>query len=273
MFDNLKSFFFENLIIPYKEYLINKKKSTLGLSKDLKFALNLASALYHVREHFPENIRKSRSEIAKICPDYNLLADVVNAYKHKSLTQGNRQLSDVKNIYEIVIGTLYLDSEGEYNHIEKTIELKLDNGTERDLHEVIINVLNMWIVEFKKLNIIEDFRLIPIPSKKIHRRSKKSGIINLVTKRNLTFTPKFKLQRYNYEKKTIEPVDLTGNELKLRVYKPMHTISLTAIKDNEELVIEIGVDEKQLKLYQKFETDEERLKFFLATAKEQGKIE
>lgn len=271
MFRDLESYFVENIIIPYKEYIRIKKTPRLGLSKDLKSALNLASALFHVREHFPPDSRKNRSEIAILCPDYNLLADVVNASKHHTLTKGNRELSDAKNIYEIIVITIYSDSLGKYTHVEKTIELKLDNGTLRDLHEVIIHVLNMWIGEFKRLNIIKNFRPITLPSKKIYKRSKKSGVLDMEAMRNHSFGPKFRLQIYNYEKKIIEPFDLTGTTINFNMRKLMYQICLTFSNDKREMSIEVELDDKQLKKFQTIKTHEQQVEYLFEQAEKQGK--
>lgn len=272
MFDDMKAYFVENILASYKDYCKIKNSHKLGLSNDLRTAINLATSLYHLREHIPAEIRKKRDEYSKACNDYNLLGDIVNASKHGILTHGNPQIKDVNNIYESAIFTEYKDSIGEYQHIEKSVFVKLDNGSERDLHEIIINVMNMWINEFNSLGILKNYPLQKVHSTKIPRRTKKSGLLNMQSMKDLRFGATFKMQKYNYEKGIVEPVDLTGASAMMRIYKNAYTISLTATKENKEIKIEIEVDDKQLKQYQSLKSQEDQIKFFIEKAKEQGKI-
>lgn len=273
MYDDLKAYFYENILILYKDYIKTKKKLQLGFSNDLRTAINLSTSLFHLREHIPVNHRKNRQHYIDICEDYKLLADIVNASKHGIITQNNPLISDIKNVYEIAIITKYIDKNGEYNHIEKAVFAKLNDGTERNLHDIILNVMNMWIAELNSIKVLENYPQLIIPKFKIPRRTKNTGNLNLNSMQDLRFGPKFKVQKYNYQKKIIEPLDLTGAEITMRVYKPIHTCSLTFNKDGEnEISIEIDIEDEELNNLKKL-NEVEKIKCLLKIAKDQGKIQ
>ena len=273
MYDDLKSYFVENILILLNEYLKTKKTLKFGMSNDLRAAINLSSALYHFREHFPAENKKSRKVVGDNCSDYNLLGDIVNASKHKTIDNNNPQISDSKNIYEELVHTKYIDNEGEYNHIEKTVVVNLNDNSCRNLHEININVLNMWIRELKLLGILTNTTEYNYKSNRIPRRNKKSGKLLIQAMQNLRFGPRFKFQHYNYETKKIEPVDLTGVEINMRVYKPLHTITLTAIRnDNEKIEIDIDLDDAELKQYNKLKSENEQTNFIINKARKLGLV-
>jgi hypothetical protein len=273
MYDNLKSYFVENILILLKEYLKIKKTLKLETSNDLRVAINLSSALYHFREHFPIESKKSRKTIGDNCSDYNLLGDIVNASKHKIIDNNNPRISDAKNIYEEIVCTKYIDNLGEYNHIEKTVIVKLNDDSERNLHEININVLNMWIRELKSLGILENTTEYKYKSNRIPRRNKNSGKLHMYAMQNLRFGPRFKIQYYNYETKKIEPVNLTDAEINMRVYKPIHTITLTAIRDdNTKTEIDIDLDDIEFKQYNKLKSENDQINFIINKARKLGLV-
>jgi hypothetical protein len=271
MFDDLKAYFIENILVLYRDYTRTKKSSKFGFSNDLRTAINLSTSLFHLREHIPLANRKNRQYYINLCEDYKLIADIANASKHGVLTQNNPFISDINNVYEIVISTEYIDNDGEYYHIEKSVFAKLDDGNERDLNDIIINVMNMWITELNRIKTLVNYPLIKVPKFKIPKRTKNSGHLNLYAMQGLRFGPKFKLQKYNYQKGIIEPVDLTGAEIKMSVYKPKYTGTLTFFKDGNEICIEIEIEDDELKKLNKL-TEEEKINSFLKIAKKQGKI-
>ncbi len=271
MFDDIKAYFIENVLVLYKDYLKTRKTLKLASSNDLRTAINLSTALYHFREHIPTKIKKSRNEYVKICPDYNLLGDVVNASKHKTLDRHNPQISDASNIYEQVVSTEYKDKEGVYNYIEKTVIAELNNGEQRDLHEIIINVMNLWIQELNSTNILENYPIQKLKSNRTPRRNKNSGMLNLQMMQNLRFATRFKVQRFNYKTNKIEPIDLTKENIKMNFYKQVHTVTLTFTKtDQSEINLDLDMNEAEFKQYSKYKTEKEKIEFLVEIAKERG---
>ncbi|GAF98811.1 unnamed protein product, partial [marine sediment metagenome] len=144
MFDDLVAYFYENVVASYNAFSGALKNNVSGMSKDLRAAINSATALYHFREHIPRIHQKTRKELAKKCPDYDLLGDIVNAAKHRALTRGNPQVSSANDIFEQVVFTKYRDEEGEYFSSEKTVLVKLKDNSDRNMQEILTNVLTMW---------------------------------------------------------------------------------------------------------------------------------
>jgi len=157
MFDDLAAFFYENVVAAFTDYSKIKRDDPCGRSKDLRAALTAATALYHLREHIPGQYRKSRSDVAKLCPDYDLLGDVVNAAKHDELTLGEPQINSAEDIYEATVVTRYQDQDGEYSDAQKMVMVKLKDGSERDLFEVLTNVMNFWGRELTRYGVIKGF--------------------------------------------------------------------------------------------------------------------
>lgn len=85
MFDDIAAYYHEAVVAAFVEYRDTSKNGLAGRSRDLRGALAAASALFHLREHLPSPIALSRAAVERLCPDYALLGDVVNASKHKSL--------------------------------------------------------------------------------------------------------------------------------------------------------------------------------------------
>ncbi|SDR91828.1 hypothetical protein [Gramella sp. MAR_2010_147] len=273
MYDNSQAYFIENIIIPFKQYLKDKKNKKSGFSSHLRSTINIASNLYHLREHIPNNSDLSRKKLEEICSDYALLGDVVNASKHKILTNNNPQLSNSENIFEILIATEYKDKEGKYIDTGKSVYIKLDSGQERDLHEIIINVMNMWLVKLEELKLIEHIKSFPYHSTRLPKRNKNSRKMDFSAMQNLRFNPRFKIQKYNYETKSVEPMDLTGATIVGRIYEPKFIMEMKiSLKNGKEHNLEISLNQTQKNRLDKIKGEIERHQFILKLAVEQNLI-
>jgi len=274
MFDDLSAYFHENVWESYQNFVKSKKSIKAGKSCDLRLAVDAATALYHLREHIPQRQRKSRAKLAKLCPDYDLLGDVVNAAKHNTLTKGNPQIVSAEDIFEQVTSTLYKDEKGDYWHGEKSVFVRLKDGSVRDLYEVLTNVLNMWLKELHDLGVIGHVDPIEIKDEGIPPRSSESGAapLDLEIIQGVRFIHNMRLQKYNYETGKVEPMDLTGAEIKFRVYKPSFdlNIALKNEKTGEEIIKTISLSEEQSQRVLKLSSDEERDAFVMEIAKEHG---
>lgn len=274
MFKDLQAYFNLNILESYKDYIKTKASATTGKFVDLRQIINLATVLYHFREHFPDNKKRTEKEISLNCPDYSLLGNIVNASKHKTLTKHNPKISRAENIYEVIYSTTYKDKKGEYHHIEKKVLAKLDDGTERDLFEIITNVLNLWLKEMESLGIITHIEPFSANSNKIPRRTKNSGKLDFLPMHvgETFYGQNYRLQRYNYDTGIIEPIDLTNASVEMNFYKPLYILSFNCKnKKGQELNFEINVDDDQKKQFHRL-NKEEQIKFCLKLAGEQGKI-
>jgi hypothetical protein len=160
------------------------------------------------------------------CPDFKLLRDVVNLSKHSKITKYKPKISDVNNIYEQIIYTCYEDKKGKYWNVEKSVFVKPDDGSERDLLEIITNVMNMWLIEFEQIGIIEHVKPFVTSDTKILPRSRSSIRLAQYVTAGLPFKQRGKVQRYNYEKGIIEPYDLTNQRIDI----PLLFISYQQLK-------------------------------------------
>ena len=265
MFDDLAGYFFENVIATFKEYKDQRSLPSSGTNRDVRLAIAAATAIYHFREHVPTSFQKSRADISKTCPDYNLLGDIVNAAKHRKITRGNPKIVSAEEIYEELVSTEYVDDKGPYRHVEKVVTVKFLDGTTLDLFEILINVLNMWFDELEKLGVSPVPEHIPPITHSIPQRCSESeaGKHNLVIQQGVRFHQRLRLQRYNYETGKIEPIDLTGCDVKARIYKPAYSIDLQINNDKtgEKLIKSVELTEKEsLKLHM-LETEEQRQAF------------
>ena len=141
MGDNLATYFHLRVRGPYEEYVSVTNSGKTGKRWDITAATKAAVALYHFHEQFSPP-RKGWQDIARQCPDFALLGDVVDTDKHHGLRDQTRAICNSSQIEERIISTEYRDECGIYHHVEKGVRLKLTNGTERDLLDVLTNVIN-----------------------------------------------------------------------------------------------------------------------------------
>ena len=162
MFDDLTAYYQENVVSSYIEYRDICNDGVAGRSRDLRAALTAASALFHLREHLPTG-SLSRAAVERLCPDYALLGDVVNASKHKapnSMTpHGAPLITDAEKLGEQLIFIEYEDEAGAYRYVQKTVVVKLTDGSERDLLEILTNVINFWEGHMLTLGVLSTARV------------------------------------------------------------------------------------------------------------------
>jgi len=75
------------------------------------------------------------------CPDYVLLQDIVNVFKHGRRRDG--QIEKPTDIYETSVITDYEDTDGTYHHAEKEVTIQLRDGSLQDMKTVLKAVLEM----------------------------------------------------------------------------------------------------------------------------------
>jgi hypothetical protein len=272
MFNDLHSNFHENVLVAYGNFLDSQSQMSAGRWNDLKLAINAATALYHFREHFPKEQKKTRADIALHCPDYDLVGDIANASKHNRLTRGQPLIRNIDDVYEQITCTLYHDDEGDYRNVEKQVMVRLKSGVERNVLEVATNVVNMWSEVLFQLSIVNKQRKFTIRerSQPIGRRDSRDQLTLNFT-RGVAATQRFKLQEYNYNTNSIDPVDLTNSRPVFSIYQNLYTAVLEGKdeKKGETVVFEAKMTEKQRREFEQL-SPEEKFNSFFELALEQG---
>jgi hypothetical protein len=266
MFDDLTAYYHENVVSAYIDYRDIKSSDTAGRSRDIRSAIIAASALFHLREHLPSTNKPSRSATENQCPEYGLIADIVNAAKHKTISRqtphGSPLLNDAAQIEEQIVLTEYKDEEGEYRFAEKTVIVKLSDGSTRDLFDVLTIVINYWENVLYSLGVLATARTFSDNSNnlpKTREECEQNGL-NFEIVQGHRFHQSMLIQRYNYQTGRAEPVDLTGSQMKFNIYKPNYEIDLSLTHDasGKEYRKTITLSEEENQELLKFKTDGER---------------
>jgi len=224
MFDDTLAHYRENVVDAFVEYRDLKSDGKLGRSRDLRAALRVATALFHFREHLDPPHELTRAQVEAACSDFALLADIVNAAKHKTLTRptrsGNPLITDAAQINECIVVTMYEDDLGEYRHAEKTVLVQLNDGTERHLIDILTNVINFWETYLESIKLIDTARTFETkrPIHPITRDQATELALEIV--RGHRFKSAWRIQKYDAETGEISPIDLTGANVEFSVYEP-----------------------------------------------------
>lgn len=225
-----------------------------------------ASALFHLREHLPPSNALTRTEVERLCADYGVLGDIVNASKHSSISNptphGSPLVTSAIHIHEEIVITDYKDQEGIYRFIEKQVVAELADGTRRNVLEVLTNVMNFWQAHLHSLGVISKPRTYTFDSNQQPKSRAECGAsrLNFEAVQGLRFRQSMRLQRYNYETHTIEPIDLTGAKANFRAYRQRYDVDVSLI--HEETGVEfkktITLSDEESQIYAALRTEAER---------------
>lgn len=156
---------FLDIVVPaYENYVEISKAKEHKKAALLNAAIQAANMLSHYRDTLNEYKLElgipilTESELSKICPDYCLIVDVFDAYKHVKLDQDKKRKKRERliihrsQIVETVVNTLFpFDGETVYPRkfygvMQRRILVyptKMNGGV-RDLLEIATNVVNFW---------------------------------------------------------------------------------------------------------------------------------
>ena len=268
--DQLAAYFHEHVFLAYDRYREVRNDQVIGLSNDRREAIGAATSLFHFREHIPESYRPSRSQLAALCPDYDLLGEIVNAAKHHMLTQGTPLITKAENIYEILVATEFEDQIGSYRHSEKVVEVKLDNGTVRDPYEILTNVVNLWYEELHRMGVLNKNQPIILDRPTLVSRSNACDV-------RLRFSPgfqwqqRFRLQRYNYQTNSIDVVDLkSAKEIIFTAHKPQTFEVQLQDSDGVVLTREVELTRNQIDELKQIDDPDQKNQHLIKIAIAQG---
>lgn len=266
MFNDLAAYFYENVVSSFLEYREIKASGTAGGSRDIRSALVAASALFHIREHLPPGNALSRTAIERLCSDYGVLGDIVNASKHSAISgrtpHGAPLVTHAAQLSEEITITEYEDQDGSYRFVEKLVVAQLTDGSRRSVLEVLTNVMNFWQVHLNALGVVAKPRTYPFDSSQQpkSRAECESNRMGLVITPGLRFRSSMRLQRYNYETGVVEPVDLTGCQAEFRIYRPRYEVdvSLTHNASGTAFKKTVTLSEEESLVFAGMKTDDER---------------
>jgi hypothetical protein len=273
MSDNLATYFHLRVRAVYEDYLAVTKSGRTGRRWDITAATNAAKVLYHLREQFLPP-RKEWQDIARQCPDFALLRDVADADKHHRLRDQTRAICNSNQIEERIISTEYGDERGAYRHAEKSVVLKLTNGPERNLLDVLTNVVNYWLDELHSLGLIEAMPHYSLPSRPqpIPREECNHGRMDFHVVKGIDYTQAYQLKRYKYSTGQIEPIDISGADLRFCVYKPRYDLNIVATNNTtgQKITRTVSLDESEYNMVKSLPTDEEKDRYLMTLQQAQA---
>lgn len=268
MFDDLATLFYDSVLSAYEDYTAAREDNTSGRSLHLRTGIEAATALFHFREHLPAQHKKNRGQVAAECPDYRMVADVVNAVKHRVVTkntpEGAPLVTSAEDLEEATIITIYADVDGEYSDSRTAIFANCSDKVRRNLDVTLTNVINYWGKELENINIIR-FSPQPMPvlpgTRFVARPNARSTNFEIV--RGIRWRQTIQLLRFNVAKGFAEPVKLTGSELKMRLYRATYAIEINVPHPNggESISCVLELSEDQSLALHKLKTEVEREQF------------
>lgn len=266
MFDDLAAYFYENVVSSFEEYRQTKTSRKAGRSRDLRTAMIAASALFHLREHLPPSNAMSRTAVERLCADYGVLGDIVNAAKHSSISSdtphGPPLVKTAAQLREEVVITEYRDDVGTYRFIEKAVIAQLTDGSCRVVLEVLTNVMNFWQAHLNALGVVAKARTYPLEASNqpMSRAECESNRMDFEIIAGVRFASKIRMQRYNYETGTVEPVDLTGCQAEFKVYRPQYNVDISLVHAESGSVLKktVTLSEEESMVVASMQTDAER---------------
>jgi hypothetical protein len=270
--EELAAYFYQHVFLAYHRYRQAKNDGEMGDNKDRREAIDAAVALYHLREHIPQRFRKSRAQLAALCPDYDLLGDTVNAAKHNVLRRGTPQVVAADNIREILVCTRFRDQDGEYDHQDKIVEVELVDGSKRDIYEILTNVVNMWFDELHRIAAI-DRQPIQLKRQELVSREDASSVALQMTQ-GIRWQQHFRFQQYNYESNEIEPVDLSDRkDIIFTVRKPPTFEVEMGDASGPKSAKEVELTPEQVRELEQIDDPNQRNQYLLEIAASQGVLE
>jgi hypothetical protein len=270
MFDDFTAYFYENVLSAFNAYRETKEKMIVGRSRDIRSAVDAATALFHLREHLPPLYKLKRADVEKLCSDFGLLADLVNAAKHASVTDstphGPPLIGSANDIVEEVCVTLYEDTKGPYSFAEKRVVVKLKDGTEKDVADVLTNVMNFWQNHLHARGLIPSIQTFGSVSSPVFRHRDECAPMDLEIARGLRFRSRWRLQKFNPASGRVEPVNLNGAESVFRLY-PKNVRFELSVKNAQtgaeaKRVVELNVEDTET--VRGLSTDSQREAFIMA---------
>jgi hypothetical protein len=266
MFENTRKYLVEYVLPSYQDFLDHRSSNDWGENQLLRKGINAATALFHIREQIPSDIRPTKKDLKHQYKDYGLVADIANVAKHHEITNDNPQISKSSQIYEAMVYTMFADEQGQYYSPQLEIFVKLDDGTEMKLINILYNAMLMWRDVLDKLGIINLAVIEPIRiDQPLTRDEVGKRTAHMSARQGEEYNWQFRMEKYNYEKNVAEPMDITGMNFQFRISKlpeqvPM-CIHITNSNTKIDFDFDIPLSKEQAAQYVSIENDEKKNAF------------
>jgi len=258
MLEDSRSYFVNNVLPDFQAYDQFRQRMEAGINNDLRLAAAAATSMAHLSDHLFDELRGTpgftfsqlgdyHSHLKSLCLDFDLLKDCANAYKHRNLTKKNAKVRRFQDIAEFVVLTEYTDHDGPYRVATKEVRVKLSDGTQRVLYDVLRNVRNMWFDELERRGVAFTKNAGPSKSIGMPPRCGSSGAanLNLMIRRGEPFMLTMELRSYDPATDTSSPIDLTGWQVQASIraepQKAPHflskALSSTAIENSVSITL------------------------------------
>lgn len=272
MFDNFVAYYHENVVDSYVTCCATSTDGKAGRSRDLKTCLVSANALFHLREHLPQNSALTRAEVEKLCPDYALLGDVVNASKHKELSgatpHGMPLIQKANDIYERITSLQYEDSKGPYNHHFKEVIATLTDGSERELLDILTAVLNFWEFYLHSTGHLKEartFKREPTIKPRTREECQASALCFEVVQ-GQRFLQHMRFLRHDDSSGNAEPLDLSGCKVSAGIYQrtSIADVNLTHNLTGEQINVSVELTPEESDCLSGIQDESERHECLMA---------
>jgi hypothetical protein len=275
MFDDLAALFIEQVMGAYEAHVEVRDGDSSGNSRHLRAALNAASALYHFREHLPQEHALTRGEVVRACPSYRLIADVNNAHKHRDLTRvtsdGPPLVTQADQISELWVVTMFTDEQGEYSDSRVITSVSCSDGSEMNLDEHLAEVANFWGTYLSEIGIIGRFpkQVVPAYPGRFFVPRADARSYSFHARNDVRLRHTIKIQSWNKSLGRAEPIDLSDKEISYRIYKPKYTFDVICkIPDGSDpVIISIDLEDEESARFSRIKTDTEKNAFMQEIAR------
>jgi hypothetical protein len=275
VFDDLAGLFYESVGAAYSVYAESRDNAKAGRNNLLRTAIEVATALFHFREHLPAQLARTRAQTVFECPDYRLIADVTNVAKHKSLTRNTSEgaplVSSAEDIHELIVITQYEDEAGGYSDVRVQVVVNCDDGLTRNLDSAIVSVLNYWGGILSASGTVAYVPRKPMEepgSRFIARTDAKSIDFEII--KGLRFASHMQLRKFNANEGRSDPVDLTGSDISFNIYAPSYVfdVIVTPTAGGPSFTCSLELTKEQSLAFHGLKTDSERTDFLKALTNE-----
>jgi hypothetical protein len=237
MFDDLASTFYNNVVASYEEYAHQRNDSAGGRDRHLRTAVAAATAIYHFREHLPDELRVILKGFETTSADYALLRGVANATKHKEVTSKKALVARAEDIRESIVNVEYVDKDGAYFHSQTAINVTCTDGTTRWLDIAITRVLNILGEMLREAHVC-DYTPRREPEEAGSRyltRGEASVRFGLEMLRSIEFRQSIQFMRFDPLMGRAIPQDVSGSNVSFKIYeRAKHVMDITMSRADEE---------------------------------------